>query len=541
MMDEGSIKSAQKQGKIRKGSTVVINTSESPSAFSSLTDCNVTTIDANRIAVEKGLTLPSGMPIINTTVLGALWGLLPSVAFDHLAEALREGKLPVVEKNIEAAREANEIIKRVHEVPEAEKVTAVEAAPVVAEQGPQFLNRMAPCGAACPAGENIERTAYFIENQRFEEALESIKSENPFPGTCGRACFHPCEASCNRIQYDEGVATNALERAAFDYADSSRVKKPEKRPPTGKKVAVIGSGPAGMTAAYFLSLLGHKVTVFEALPIAGGAPRFGIPERRLPKNVVDREIKEIADLGVDIRVNTKIGKDIAFEELTKEHDACLIAAGGRRSVLGETLELPFPDGTVEMSGSAINVDQLGRTSITGVYAAGDLAKLSRSVVEAIASGKRAALGIDLFLTNGDEKVAASFFEGKSGAVSMSRYLAGDDTSEGDGLVSFEDLNVAYFTKAPRQVMAKLSPEKRELKSDETNLGFTRDEAIAEARRCFHCGHCIFCENCYILCPDLAISLDSNGLSFTINKKVCKSCGICIHECPRNAISWKGVA
>ncbi|MFC1953579.1 4Fe-4S binding protein, partial [Chloroflexota bacterium] len=166
---------------------------------------------------------------------------------------------------------------------------------------------------------------------------------------------------------------------------------------------------------------------------------------------------------------------------------------------------------------------------------------SRSMVEAIASGKRAALGIDLFLTGVDEKSAESFFIGKSGSVSMSRYLAGNDTSMGDEVVSYEDLNTTCFTNSPRQIMAQLSPEERKLKSDETNLGFTRDQATAETERCFHCGVCTLCEICYISCPTLAISLDPDGLSLNINKKVCNSCGICVHECPRNAISLKGVA
>jgi len=541
VMDERLLENTQKTGKVKKGATVVINTTKLPSDFSSLTDCNITAIDANRIAIKNGVALPSGRPIINTTVLGALWGLLPSMEIDGLLDALKEAKLPAIEKNLEAAREAYEIVKKGPEAPVVEEVAAIEAESAAADRVPQFLNKTAPCRAGCPAGENIERTVYYIQHGYFNDALENIKAENPFPGSCGRACFHPCETNCNRVKYDEGVATNALERAAFDYADAATLKKPEKRPSTGKKVAVIGSGPAGMTAAYFLSLLGHEVTVFEAMPIAGGALQYGIPERRLPKNIVAQEIKEIADLGVDIRVNTKIGKDTAFEELTKDYDACLIAAGGRRSISGETLEFPFPDSTVEMSDSAINVDQLGRTSIPGVYAAGDLAKLSRSMVEAIASGKRATLGIDLFLTNSDEKIAASYFIGKSGSVSMSRYLAENDTIEGDDVVSYEDLNTADFTKSPRQVMATLSPEKKKLKTDETNLGFTRDQAVAEAERCFHCGVCTLCEICYISCPTLAISLDPSGLSLTINKKVCNSCGICIHECPRNAISLEGVA
>ena len=213
------------------------------------------------------------------------------------------------ERAIEAAREAYQKIQQIREGTLVE-AAVTEAAPVVIEHYPQYKEKMPPCEASCPAGENIERTTYFIENQRFEEALENIKAENPFPGVCGRVCFHPCETNCSRIQYDEGIATNALERAAFDYADVEALRKPEKRPPTGKRVAIIGSGPAGMTCAYFLALLGHSPTVFEAQSVAGGVPRLGIPEYRLPRNVVDKEIKDIVELGVDIKLNTRDGKDI---------------------------------------------------------------------------------------------------------------------------------------------------------------------------------------------------------------------------------------
>jgi len=665
---------------IKKGSTILINTIKPKGTFSSLEDCNVITIDAYQIAAEKGLALPSGQTIINTTLLGAIVGLIPFVEIDHLIETIGDSKVPAKEKNSEAAREAYQRVKQAIEAPVAKRAAVAEVTPVATERFPQYRDMLSPCEASCPAGEVIERTAHFIEDGHFEDALESIRAENPFPGICGRVCFHPCEAGCNRIQYDEGIATNALERAAFDYADASLVRKPEKRPPTGKKVAVIGSGPAGLTCAYYLALLGHSVTVFEARPVAGGVPRFGIPEYRLPKKIVDQEIKEIADLGVDIKVNTEVGKDIAFDSITKLYDASFIAAGAHRSMklnipgenssgvisglellkkvtfgekvdlgkkvavigggntavdsartakrlgasevtivyrrsakempayeeeveaakkegikilylampvqihsdgkrvvklecvkaklgkkddsgrrspvpikdsnfmidadcvvaaLGESLELPFLDSTIKMSGPVIEVDELGKTSLAGTYAGGDATSLSRSVVEAIASGKRAALGIALFLTNGDEKVAISLRKGDNGAISMSRYLAGDYTGDGKGVASYEDLNVAHFTREPGMVTAEIPAETRIRDFAETKLGLTKEDATAEAKRCFHCGHCTLCEICYISCADVAISLNSDGDSFIVNKDYCKACGLCIHECPRDAISWKG--
>jgi len=201
---------------------------------------------------------------------------------------------------------------------------------------PSGLSR---CEASCPAGENIRWTTYYIDRGRFEDALASIKTENPFPGVCGRVCFHPCEDRCARIDLDAAVATNALERAAFDYADHKAVRPPEKRPATGKKVAVVGSGPAGLTAAYFLAILGHKVTVFEAKPVAGGIPRVHIPEYRLPAAVVEREVREVGALGVEIKVNSPVDA-AAFARLVTEYDAVFAATG---APLSARLNVPGED------------------------------------------------------------------------------------------------------------------------------------------------------------------------------------------------------
>lgn len=203
----------------------------------------------------------------------------------------------------------------------------------------------AQCEASCPAGEDIRWTTYYIEKGQYENALESIMIENPFPGICGRVCFHPCEEKCARIGLDEGVATNALERAVFDYATPEKVKKPEKRSATGKKVAIIGAGPAGLTCAYYLTLLGHKVTVYEAQPVAGGIPRLHIPEYRLPASVVEKEVKQIVSLGVEIKVNSPVDSH-TFQQLKKNYDACFIASGGpvsqKLGVSGENLPGVIP-------------------------------------------------------------------------------------------------------------------------------------------------------------------------------------------------------
>lgn len=185
--------------------------------------------------------------------------------------------------------------------------------------------RTSPCERHCPAGNPIQKMERAIADGNEAVALEYLRARNPFPGVTGRVCPHPCETRCNRSSYDEGVAIRALERHAADHGSAFR--RMRKHTPTGKRIAVIGSGPAGLTCAFFSALLGHAVDVFEASPIAGGVPRQAIPDFRLPKAVVDREVGLVLDLGVNILTNTAVGRDISFTSLLERYDACLIAAG----------------------------------------------------------------------------------------------------------------------------------------------------------------------------------------------------------------------
>lgn len=190
--------------------------------------------------------------------------------------------------------------------------------------------RTSPCEVSCPAGNPIQKVHALIQEGLFEEALGFLRSRNPFPGITGRVCARPCENVCNRNEYDQGLAVRALERFAADHADAIAVAKAKRKKRTGKKLAVIGSGPAGLTCAYFSALLGHDVIVFESSPVLGGIPRMAIPDFWLPKDIVDREIGNVLELGVEAQTNTAVGRDVAFEEILAEHDACLIAVGASR-------------------------------------------------------------------------------------------------------------------------------------------------------------------------------------------------------------------
>lgn len=201
----------------------------------------------------------------------------------------------------------------------------------------------APCQNACPADQNAWGYVTLISEGKFKEAIAVIKESNPFPAVCGRVCVHPCEGKCRRNQIDEPVAICALKRFAADYDMSSYTpyRPPVTESPLEDKVAVIGAGPAGLTAAYFLVRKGYKVTVFEALPVAGGMLAVGIPDYRLPKDVLNAEIKAITDLGVKIKLNTAIGKDITTGQLFAQgYKAILTATGAHK---GQKLGVPGED------------------------------------------------------------------------------------------------------------------------------------------------------------------------------------------------------
>ncbi|MDO8473737.1 MAG: FAD-dependent oxidoreductase, partial [Dehalococcoidia bacterium] len=198
-------------------------------------------------------------------------------------------------------------------------------------RGAAVIDFAYPCHTACPAGIDIPRYIRLVGRGRPAAALAVIREKVPFPGALGRVCVHPCEQACQRgLVVDKPLNIRLLKRYAADHGDESWKEKSRKLPSTGKKVAVVGAGPAGLTAGYYLAKQGHKVTVFEALPAAGGMMRVGIPEYRLPRDVLTGEIKEIESAGVEILLNSRIESiDALFE---KGYDAVFLGMGSHEGV-----------------------------------------------------------------------------------------------------------------------------------------------------------------------------------------------------------------
>ncbi len=200
----------------------------------------------------------------------------------------------------------------------------------------------APCRMACPANINVQGYVAMVKVGKYREAIDIIMKDLPFPGVLGRICPHRCEQSCRRLEVDQAISIRELKRVAADHVQLSDIPIPEITP-RDEKVAVIGSGPAGLTAAYFLALDGHKVIVYESMPEAGGMMRYGIPEHRLPRSVLDAEIGNLKRYGIEIQTDTAIGKDVTIEEL-REHGASAIflAIGAWK---GLKLRIPGEEGT----------------------------------------------------------------------------------------------------------------------------------------------------------------------------------------------------
>jgi 2-oxoacid:acceptor oxidoreductase delta subunit (pyruvate/2-ketoisovalerate family) len=544
-------------------------------------------------------------------------------------------------------------------------------------QRPFYEDKTPPCSAACPAGNDIVAFIQKITQGDFEGAWNLIKEENPFPRICGRVCFHPCESRCNRGDYDEPIAIHALERFVSDFA-SNLNKKIEKVSGVKKeKIAIIGSGPAGMSCAYHLAKLHYDVTVFESSSSAGGMLRSGIPSYRLPKNVLDREISNIEALGVEIRTGILFSEDLKLDGL-KDYQAIFIATGahrgrgllipgekekgvvsgldllrkinlGKKVKLGDKMAIigggntaidvarsiirmgkkatilyrrskeempafeeemmeaieegvkirylvnpiriqqkeclkrleclrmelgekdesgrrrpvPIPhsnffieaDGVIIAAGEEIEVSFLpkgmeqregivltqrdGSTGIKGIFAGGDLTSNQRTVAHAIGSGKKAALAIDCYLKGMDsEEAIRQILIGEGPSLSIFRHLHPGERTMNPHVVTFEELNMDYFEPSKRYTESKGLVKKRIKGFEEVTSTFTEGIALEEAERCFSCGTCNECENCYVFCPDASIIKTKQILSHQVDYDFCKGCGICFSECPRGVISLK---
>ncbi|MCK9364207.1 MAG: NAD(P)-binding protein [Syntrophales bacterium] len=489
-----------------------------------------------------------------------------------------------------------------------------------------------PCKAACPAHISVQGYIALIAAGKYREALKLIKNDNPFPSVCGRVCNHPCETACKRGEVEQPVDIMHLKRfvADLDLNDASKFI-PEIAEKKNKKVAIVGAGPAGLTAAYYLAIEGYDIEVFEALPVAGGWLAVGIPEYRLPKNIFNAEIRIIEDLGVKIKLNTRVGIDVTLAELKNNHDAVFIGCG---SHISSKLDIPGED----LEGVIHGIDYLKRVNLgdkiflgnrVAVVGGGNVAmdavrtairtgsrevfilyrrtrdempaapdEIEEALEEGIrmeflaapvriignngrvtaveclrmelgepdASGRRRPVPIKgseftievdavvpaigqanelsfiskesgitinkwnnidadavtfatsvpgIFaggdVTTGPATAVKAINAGKQAAISISRYLNGGDLGAGrahdwtKGLADHGDNS--KVKKVKRVEYPLMEVKKRKSNFDEVGLGFTEEQAKAEAARCLSCGICSECYQCVDACLAKAIDHD----------------------------------
>ena len=525
---------------------------------------------------------------------------------------------------------------------------------------PVYRDKMPPCNNACGTNEKIQGYLDLVKRGKYLDAYALIKEDMPFPSVTGRVCYHPCEQACNRGKYDEAISIRAVERFLGDLGQSLKRDVVKAGPPNGKKVAVVGSGPAGHSAAYQLARLGYKVTILEKSPKPGGLNRGGIPVWVLPPEILDREIERLVELGIEIKCDTEVGKDVTWEQMKNDYDAVVLAVGltepnsvraegedkqgviyglpflrdigmgtskvklgprvavigggntaidcarealrqgaaevtmitveanmhempavpedlhdmleeGVELVHGRAMTAVLGNGKVEalelrparfsgaVNASPINVDRnakpdqffvdnviiavgqraslawlpnefknergtikadrFGRLGDTNVFAAGDIVQLGTGqqlmVVNAVGDGKRAAFNLDKVL-RGEP------LQPRNAPI--------------DVIFDLNRMNMTYFPHFPRVQQTLLAPDSRKKNSREVIQGLSEEQAVEEAGRCFSCGTCNACDNCYLVCPEPCIARPSrsNGM-YKILVDYCKGCRVCIEECPTGCL------
>ncbi len=306
----------------------------------------------------------------------------------------------------------------------------------------------APCQVNCPAFMDIPQMNRLLAQGKFAEALRVVKKDIALPGVLGRICPAPCERACRRRNIDESVSICTLKRYAADFdLDSSDHFLPVISPPNGKKIGIIGTGPAGLSAAYFLIQKGYRCVLFDKNPLAGGALRYAIPDERYDKSVLDKEIAIIVSMGAEFRMNQDIPSS-ALPTHRKEFDGVIIATGEENADF---------EGLNKENRSFVTEKNTHRTNIDGVFAIGSAIKPGRIAIRAVAHGKEAAFSMDQFLTGKKVVGETQKFNSKIGRMQEDEY----------------DAFMLEAEAGPRI----------ETKDKE---GFTLEQVKVEAARCMHC-------------------------------------------------------
>jgi NADPH-dependent glutamate synthase beta subunit-like oxidoreductase len=534
--------------------------------------------------------------------------------------------------------------------------SSVETSPL----RPVHQEKIPPCMNACPQGTDIRKLLTTVglaekkeidQDVAFTQAFEVLVENNPFPSVCGRVCPHPCEDGCNRKEKEGAASINQLERFLGDYGldHGLGLKKHDDAGNYDEKVAIIGAGPAGLSCAFHLAKHGYPVTVFEAFDKAGGMLRYGIPAYRLPRDILDAEIKRICDMGVELKCNTSIGNDIPYEDIQKEYNAIFVGIGAHQ---GRPLRVEGEDAENFMTGAEflnkVNSGEkvaIGKKVVVigGGDTAIDAARMARrmgaeaailyrrtrtempAIDEEIEGAEEEGVSIELLaapeaiVKDGDRAVKMVFkkcelgepddsgrrrpvpvegseydveadffvaaisqapsFEGLEAVGNPKTWVKADEWMQtendnvfggGDvldlGLVTIaigqgrraatsihenfrgmehskpqnpppvieaDKLKLGFYEETSREEPNHLAVEARFAEPDaEINQGLTREQAIAEAKRCMSCGSCFECGECWSYCQDQAVIKPLlAGQQYKFKLEFCNGCKKCAEQCP----------
>jgi ferredoxin len=311
---------------------------------------------------------------------------------------------------------------------------------------------LGPCQLACPAGMDIPRMIRQIVAGDLRGAAETVRAHIPLPAVLGRICPAPCEGACRRGTHDEAVSICLLKRWVGDRDLASDAWRPQPATGSGRRVAIAGAGPAGLTAAYYLRLMGHAVTLIDEREAPGGGLRE-IAEEELPPEVIEAEAARVLELGVDLRPETSVGREMALDELREQFDAVLLAIGKTDEESAEALGVPFARRGLEAD------RQSHESPLEGVFVAGSAQSPSKLAVRAVGAGREAALAIDQYLL--DQQVQP---EGRPFNVNLGRLLP----------------------EEAARMAADASDHERIAPSGGESTGFNDEESTREGLRCLHC-------------------------------------------------------
>jgi 2-oxoacid:acceptor oxidoreductase gamma subunit (pyruvate/2-ketoisovalerate family) len=638
------------------GALLLLNTRRAPDRDpGQFPNCRLGAVDATGIAREHGIG-SAAVVIVNTTILGAYARMLgvPLAMLEQVYASLDLGDdLAAAEHAYDAVRMRDPVALGAEAaLPPAPSAPApvgpltghvADYPPTLATgawstQVPAYQSHAAPCNAACPAGNDIVGFVQALKSEGADAALGILLRTQPLPSVCGRVCPAPCMQACNRRLFDGAVNIRALERWA---AGQSRLRGVRQRAERPRRVAVVGGGPAGLSAAWQLALRGHEVAIFEADSALGGVLQNGIPDFRLPPAALQDDLDRILALGIEVHCATRLGRD-DLVRLGKAYDATIVCTG-----LGRSADLPIPGaeldgveqglaflervkrGPVAMQGQVLVVGggntaidcarsalRCGAASVRLVYRRGreDMPAIEEEIREAEAEGVRLLVYRQPVAFMGNGRVAsATLAEVDAGAPDASGrrrpvvtertacvacdkvllalgqrqeldllpegwevrgerawqdgcrlpvWFAGDcATGEGtvthaigsgrrvalaalgalDGAaeaaalepglpVAPAQIRFSHFEVMPPHRDRQVAPSVRRANFAESNLGLGGPE---EAERCFSCGHCTRCDTCLLYCPDGVIHRTEDG--YRIDANYCKGCGMCVAECPRNAM------